>query len=337
MAEHVQSSNEASFEEFSRLSQAQVSLEELLNCANRAVGDMLPTQNNLLICRNKLEEIFIEKFPSSIVIERGRRKSVSRTRNSVGLAFYQPRSFETDRRRVFGAYSHTFLMRAGEIVLISSIEPAATQTHLFKRLCERQGTTISFPRLQLQCSNIWLPLIWMRNRRMIQRRGFIPHDFFTPWNGGLFLGDLQRLEEMSEAAPWIITVSSSGVEQKRLRDPYLEGEKRLLAFTNTFISAEKLKPHQRELQIKLGEYIERHKAVIYYLRQLWMIAADEEFVLRLNPMDVFDFRVPSTEAREAAYKDLEAIVDGAEWQKEAEFSRESRARHKGDALRRAVR
>jgi hypothetical protein len=150
-------------------------------------GDRHPTAAQLVSRSKVLEDILRGDIPD-LTVQHGFRRSVSRDgdRKSAGLMIYEPRAIERDGRLFLGAYNYTIILKPSKAWIVSSIEPAVTQSHLFQRIIERSSETIdSFAGVQGRLSDVWFALMWMRSRRVLSGRGFIPHEFMTPWEDGL--------------------------------------------------------------------------------------------------------------------------------------------------------
>jgi len=288
--------------------------------------------------RNTLEKILRSDIPD-VTVRRGFRKSLSKfkNRNAAGLMLYEPRPYRDGKRTLIGAYSYTLVLKPSEIWLLASTEPAMTQSHLFERIFERSGESdVGIAGIQETLSDIWLPLMWMRSRRVLAGRGFIPHEFMTPWNGGLFFGKMEKVEKLPEglASPTVhvVTSKTKGTLSYILPDLYGEGDKRSLAFTNTFVDSTKLQPHQIALRDRLMDFVVVHRRVIDYLKLTWMVAAGNGNPFTRDIMEIFRFESPAADRIGAALSDMEEIVDCDEWRREAEFSARSRVRHQADAV-----
>jgi hypothetical protein len=77
-------------------------------------------------------------------VQRGFKRSISRDgdRTSAGLMIYEPRPVEQDSRMFLGAYNYTIILKPSKAWIVTSVEPATTQPHLFHRIIERSSETI---------------------------------------------------------------------------------------------------------------------------------------------------------------------------------------------------
>ena len=158
---------------------------------------------------------------------------------------------EQDGRTFLGAYSYTIILKPSEAWLVTSIEPAATQPHLFQRLIERSTQAVeSFAEVQEKLSDVWIALMWMRSRRVLSGRGFFPHEFMTPWEDGLLFGKVEKLVGLpvGSTQPLVYVVNAGPAQRHYLPDFYLEGDKRVNVFTHTFVGPSELRPHQIALR-----------------------------------------------------------------------------------------
>jgi hypothetical protein len=313
-------------------------VDRVMARAVEVYGDHHPSSAELLPRRKMLEELLRSDIPD-VTVRHGHKKSLSKNknRNAAGLMLYEPRPYKVDKRTLIGAYSYTVVLKPSELWLLSSIEPAMTQSHLYERIFERSGNfDIGIAEIQEQLSDIWIPLLWMRSRRVLAGRGFIPHEFMTPWNDGLFFGRVEKVQ-VGAAKPLVhVVTSSKGTQRYPLPDFYGDGENRISAFTNTFVDATNLKPHQITLRDRLVDFVSSHRQVINHLKLTWMVAADSENPFTHEIMDIFGFESPPAAYLDATLLEMESIVDCEEWRREAEYSARSRARHQADAVVRTV-
>jgi hypothetical protein len=302
-------------------------------------GDHHPLATELATRRNTLEKILRSDIPD-VIVRRGFKKSLSRdmSRNAAGLMLYEPRPSKVENRTLVGAYSYTIVLKPLETWILSSIEPAMTQNHLYERVFERSNSEIGLAEIQERLSEIWIPLLWMRSRRVLAGRGFIPHEFMTPWNNGLFFGKLEKVEKLPDGAanPMVHLVTTKGTQHYTLPDFYAEGDKRINAFTHTFVDATKLLAHQITLRDRLAKFVVAHRRVIDHLKLTWMVAADSDNPFTRQVMDIFRFESPGTDRIRAALSDIEEIVDSDEWRREATYSARSKERHQADVVARTA-
>ena len=248
---------------------------------------------------------------------------------------YEPRAAERDGRVLLGAYNYTIILKPSKAWIVSSIEPALTQSHLFQRIIERSSETIdSFAEVQARLSDIWFALLWMRSRRVLSGRGFIPHEFMTPWEHGLLFGKVEKLEGLPEgaAAPLVYVVRTGSPERHYLPDFYAEGQNRVNVFTHTFVGPGELRPHQIVLRDQLTRFVSSNRKVIEHLKLTWKIAAESDNPFTDEIMKVFRFDRPTSTELSKALSDIEAIVDSEDWRTEAAFSARSQSRHQADAI-----
>ena len=153
--------------------------------------------------RGLLEEYVRSDIPDLAVI-RGRKKSLSKNRNAAGLMLYEPRVSELNGRIYVTGVSYTVILKKFEYWLIVGIDPQMTRSHLYERIQERMGSVEKIANVSEVLSDIWTPLVRMRNLRGGIRT---PLQFFTPWNDGLFYGrvmsaDVTGLNPVARAAFW---------------------------------------------------------------------------------------------------------------------------------------
>jgi len=311
--------------------------DRVLSRAVAVFGERPPTSQELLSRRLILEKILRKEIPDA-VIRVAQRRSLSKSKTCSALMIYEARPGSPSERSIMGAMCYTVVFKTSEIWFISAIEPAGTQSHLFERVVERTGGEgFSFSLTQGIFSDIWAPLLWMRNRRLVGGRGFIPHDFMVPWSGGLFFGVVETIDRAEGAAPMVTVVNSGGTFSHYLPDFYAENGKRIWAFTKTFVDGGKLKPHQINLRDRLMAFVAAHRPVIDYLKLRWMIAAgtDSSFIDEVE--DIFEVRRPTDDQMDAAFSSMETIVDSEDWLTETTFSAKSRERHQADAVAKASR
>jgi hypothetical protein len=299
-------------------------------------GERPPTADQLVSRRKVLEDILRADIPD-LTVQRGFRKPASRDgdRTSAGLMIYEPRAVEQDGRVFLGAYNYTIILKPSKAWIVSSIEPAVTQPHLFQRIIERSSMTIeSFAEVQARLSDVWFTLLWMRSRRVLSRRGFIPHEFMTPWEDGLLFGKVEKLEGLAEgaAAPLVYVVRTGPPERHYLPDFYAEGPNRVNVFTHTFVGPGELRPHQIVLRDELTRFVSSNRKVIEHLKLTWKIAADSDNPFTHEIMKVFRFDHPTSTELSKALSELDAIVDSEDWRNEAAFSARSQSRHQADAI-----
>jgi hypothetical protein len=93
--------------------------------------------------------------------------------------------------------------------------------HLFQRIIERSGQAVdSFAEVLERLSDVWLALMWMRSHRILSGRGFIPHEFMTPWENGLLFGKVEKLVGLPDAKPLVYIVRSGPAQRGYLPDLY---------------------------------------------------------------------------------------------------------------------
>lgn len=285
----------------------------------------------LIAKRNKLISLLGSLIPDA-EIQQGQLKSLSKRKAAAGLMIYEPRPFQAENRVIIGAYCHSLILKASEIWMITSIEPGGTQSHLFERLYERaDSNAFSISAVQSNASNVWAPLLWVRNKRILQNQAFIPHDFMTPWRNGLLFGNFEKID-LGEAAPLLAVVSTRGTEKSYLPDFYAEGKNRVWAFTSTFVGEAHLKPHQILIRDKLSAFVLAHKTAIDHFKDRWRVAAGSDNCYVDAITGVFNLAVPSKEQMDAALTALESIIDEPEWQEETAMSASNRARSRERAL-----
>jgi hypothetical protein len=249
---------------------------------------------------------------------------------------YEPRAFEQDGRVLLGAYNYTIILKPSRAWIVVSIEPALTQSHLFQRLIERSSETIdSFAKVQERLSDVWFAMMWMRSHRVLSGRGFIPHEFMTPWEGGLLFGKVEKVEGLPEAAaPLVYVVRKGPPERHYLPDFYAEGRNRVNVFTHTFVGPGELRPHQIVLRDQLTRFVSSNRKVIEHLKLTWKIAAGSDNPFTAEIMKVFRFDRPTSTELSEALSEIEAIVDSEDWHTEAAFSARSQRRHQAHAIAR---
>jgi hypothetical protein len=301
-------------------------------------GDRHPTAAELASRRNVLEDILRADLPD-LTVRRGFKKSLPRDgdRTSAGLMVYEPRAVERDGRTFLGAYNYAIVLKPSEASIISSIEPAVTQSHLFQRIIERSGKTIdSFADVQERLSDVWLVLLWMRSRRILSGRGFIPHEFMTPWDDGLLFGKVEKIDGLAEAAaaPLVYVARVGPPQRDYLPDFYAEEGQRVNAFTHTFVGPAELRSHQIVLRNRLSQFVSSNRKVVEHLKLTWKIAAGHDNPFTREIMQVFRFDHPTPAELSKALSEIEAIVDSDHWRMEAAFSARSQNRHQADAAAR---
>jgi hypothetical protein len=303
-------------------------------------GNWHPTPAELSSRRKALEDILREDVPD-LTVRRGFKKSLSKdgSRTSAGLMFYEPRAFEQDNRTLLGAYSYTIILKPSEAWVVASIEPAATQSHLFQRIIERSSRAVeTFAEVQERLSDVWIALLWMRSRRVLSGRGFIPHEFMTPWEDGLLFGKVEKIVGLPVASmkPLVYVVRSGPAQKHYLPDFYLEGDKRVSAFTHTFVGPSELRPHQIALHDQLTRFVSSNRKVIEHLKLTWKIAAGSANPFTEEIMKVFRFESPTSSQLLKTMSEIEGIVDSEHWRTEAAFSSRSQRRHQADAAARSA-
>jgi len=202
-------------------------------------GDRHPTSGELVSRCNALEDLLRVDIPD-LAVRRGFKRSLSKVGNrmSAGLMVYEPRAVEQGGRTLLGAYSYTIILKSSEAWVVVSIEPAVTQSHLFQRIIERSSRPVaSFAEVQVALSDVWIALMWMRSRRVLSGRGFIPHEFMTPWEDGLLFGKVEKLTGLADGAtePLVYVVRAGPPQRHFLPDFYSGGGERVNAFTHTFV------------------------------------------------------------------------------------------------------
>jgi hypothetical protein len=134
----------------------------------------------------------------------------------------------------------------------------------------------------------------------------------------------------------LAVATSEGTRRYDLPDFYSKGDSRILAFTNTFVDATRLRPHQITLRDRLVKFVAAHRRVINHLKLKWMIAADDANPFTREIMEIFRFETPTADRFESALSDMENIVDSDEWRREAKFSADNRDRYQADAVVRTL-
>jgi hypothetical protein len=284
-------------------------------------GNQHPTPDELVPRRNILEDILRADIPD-LTVRRGFKKSHSKDgeRTSAVLMIYEPRVVKQGERTFLGAFHYTIILKPSEAWVVLSVEPAVTQSHLFQRIIERSGQAVdSFAEVQERLSDVWIALMWMRSHRILSGRGFIPHEFMTPWEDGLLFGNVEKLMGLPDAKPLVYIVRSGPAQRRYLPDLYLEGDNRLNAFTHTFVGPVELRSHQIVLRDRLTRFISSNGKVIEYLRSTWKIAAHADNPFTEEIMGVFRFRRPTEE-----------------WRLESAFSASSQKRYQTDAVSRST-
>jgi hypothetical protein len=179
--------------------------------------------------------------------------------------------------------------------------------------------------------------MWMRSKRVLSGRGFIPHEFMTPWEGGLLFGKVEKLVGLPDGStkPLVYVVGTGPPQRYYLPDFYSEGDKRVNAFTHTFVGPHELRPHQIALRNQLTQFVLSNRAVIEHLKLTWKFAAGSDNLFTKEIMQVFRFEHPTSSQLAKALSEIERIVDSDHWRTEADFSARSQSRHQLGAVARA--
>jgi hypothetical protein len=302
-------------------------------------SDRHPTPAELALHCAALEEILRADLPD-LTVRRGFKKSLSRDggRASAGLMVYEPRVAERDGRTFLGAHNYTIILKPSEVWVVASIEPAITQSHLFQRIVERSSEAVeSFAEVQERLSDVWIPLMWMRSRRVLSGRGFIPHQFMTPWEDGMLFGKVEKLVGLpvGSAQPLVYVLKAAEQPQRHhLPDFYSEMNSRVNAFTHTFVGPTELRPHQIALRDQLRRFVSSNRKAIEHLKLTWKVAAGSDSPFTDEIMRVFRFERPTPSQFAKALSEIESIVDSEQWRTEAAHSGHSQRRHQADAAAR---
>ena len=302
-------------------------------------GNRHPTSSELVSRRNSLERVLCADIPDCTV-RRGLKKSLSNGggRTAAGLMLYEPRPVQRGERTLIGAYNYTIILKPSEAWMVTSIEPAATQAHLFQRIVERSNSKLpSLAHIQERLSDVWIPLMWMRSRRVLSGRGFIPHEFMTPWDNGLLFGKVEKIDDLPAwaANPLVYIVRAGSPQRYSPPDFYSEADKRVNAFTHTFVGSAELRPHQIILRDRLRDFTFSHQKVIEYLKLSWMIAVGYNNPFTEEITRIFQLEPPTESRLSRALSDIESIVDSDFWREEAAFSARNQRRYQTEAVTRS--
>jgi hypothetical protein len=93
----------------------------------------------------------------------------------------------------------------------------------------------------------------------------------------------------------LAVVTSEGTRRHDPADFYSKGDSRILAFTNTFVDATRLRPHQITPPDRLVKFVAAHRRVINHLKLKWMIAADDANPFTREIMEIFRFETPTAD------------------------------------------
>lgn len=255
--------------------------------------------------RRQLPDLWVLRAP----------RSASQKPERVGLMVFETRAVSEGREEFVTAENHSVVLTPQGIIFISGILPGGTRPHLFQRIRERGVRQRTFAEIQLELSNIWPTLLWMRTEQRLSGRGAPIPVMMTPLGDGLLFGNIVKVVDMPPAGPTVAIVTTGQQQNRTLYDFYGDNNgNRVWAMTNTFVDKALLAADQIEVRDALKEFVAEYDDVVADNNWRWRIGLGCDDVAVAITAKTFKLTVPSDARRASALAALEKIVTSPTWQ-----------------------